>query len=176
MSGLTDNATRCLTPKPAFRLQPLYRMNPRLDLINQAPTLGCRVDLQGVSAGAPKRRLARVSQRVREGGHSVFAQRILERYRCNMTDLKMAVRSADLSFVDDAVQAKQGARVLVAICGTEQTTALVKKPPLRVTALLGHKYATRARPTTGWPKRRHCYRIDSMCPTRGSLRPASTCW
>lgn len=176
MSGLMDNATRCLTPRPAFRLQPLYRMNPRLDLINQAPTLGCRVVLHGVSAGGPKRRLARVSQRVREGGHSVFAQRILERYRCNMTNLKMAVRSADLPFAGDAVQATQGARALVAICGKEQTTALVKKPPRRVTALLGHKYATRPRRTTGWPKRPHCYRIDSMCPKRGSPRPASTCW
>ena len=89
-----------------------------------------------MSVGHRRRLLARVSQRVQEGGHPVPAQRILERYPRSMAHLHKAVRLADLAFVYDAAEVERGGPVLVALCEKEQTTLLVKKPPAWVTALL----------------------------------------
>jgi predicted ABC-type ATPase len=82
-----------------------------------------------VSLDDPQRLLARVSQRVREGGHNVPAQRVLERYPRTMANLKMAVRLANLAFVYDAAEVEQGAHLLVAMCEREKTTLLVTEPP-----------------------------------------------
>lgn len=128
-----------LEAKVGFASETVFSHESKLDLISHAQSLGYRVVLYVVSVGDPKRLLARVSQRVQEGGHSVPAQRILERYPRTMANLKKAVRSADLAFVYDAVEAKQGAHVLVAVCEKEQTTVLVEKPPRWVTMLLGLK-------------------------------------
>lgn len=128
-----------LKSKVGFASETVFSHESKLDLISYAQSLGYRVVLYVVSVGDPKRLLARVSQRVQEGGHSVPAQRILERYPRTMANLKAAVRSADLSFVYDAVEAEQGAHVLAAICEQEQTTLLVEKPPRWVNTLLGRK-------------------------------------
>jgi predicted ABC-type ATPase len=97
--------------------------------------MGFQVVLHIVSVDDPQRLLARVMQRVREGGHNVPAQRILYRYPRTMANLKKAVRLADLAFIYDAVEVEQGAHLLVAMCEKEQTTELVANLPLWVQKL-----------------------------------------
>ena len=75
-------------------------------------------------------------QRVREGGHNVPAQRILDRYPRTMANLKIAVRLADAAFVYDSPEVEQGAHLLVAMCEKEQTSLLVKRPPAWVNQML----------------------------------------
>ena len=87
----------------------------------------------------PQRLLARVSQRVREGGHNVPASRILERYPRTMTYLAQAVRIADLAFLYDAVEVEQGAHQLVALCERARTTVLVDELPRWATTMLAAK-------------------------------------
>lgn len=89
-----------------------------------------------VLLGNPQRLPARVSQRVREGGHNVPAARILERYPRTKTNLKKAARTADLAFVYNAAEVAQVAHVLVAICKKNKTTALVDVIPDWARAML----------------------------------------
>lgn len=98
--------------------------------------MGFDVVLYVVSLDNPQHLLARVSQRVREGGHNVPAQRILERYPRTMGNLKIAVRLADLAFVYDAAEVEQGAHLLVAMCERERTTLLMEEPPRWIWMLL----------------------------------------
>ena len=75
--------------------------------------MGFDVILYVVSLNGPQRLLARLNQRVREGGHNVPAQRTPDRYPRTIANLKIAVRLADLAFVYDAVDVEQGAHLLV---------------------------------------------------------------
>ena len=65
-------------------------------------------------------------QRVREVGHDVPAQRILDRYPRTMANLKIAVCLADVTFIYDTPEVEQSAHLLVAMYEKEQTGLLVK--------------------------------------------------
>jgi predicted ABC-type ATPase len=126
-----------LNAKVGFVSETVFSHESKLELITQAQTMGFDVVLYVVSLDDPKRLLTRVSQRVREGGHNVPAQRILDRYPRTMANLKKAVRLADLAFVYDAAEVEQGAHLLVAMCEREKTTLLVTELPLWVRTLAG---------------------------------------
>jgi predicted ABC-type ATPase len=117
-----------LNAKTSFVSETVFSHESKLALITQAQSMGYDVVLYVVSVDDPQRLLARVSQRVREGGHNVPALRILERYPRTMANLKKAVRLADLAFVYDAAEVAQGAHLLVALCEKEQTNLLVPGP------------------------------------------------
>lgn len=125
-----------LNAKIGFVSETVFSHGSKLSLISHAQSLGYQVVLYIVSVDDPQRLLARVSQRVQEGGHNVPAKRILERYPRTMTNLKKAVRLADLAFVYDAAEVKQGAHLLVAMCEKEQSSLLVSKLPLWAAAML----------------------------------------
>ena len=125
-----------LTSKTSFVSETVFSHESKLALITQAQAMGSDVVLYVVSLDDPQRLLERVRQRVREGGHNVPAQRILDRYPRTMANLKIAVRSADLAFVYDAVEVNRGAHLLVAMCEKEQTSMLVNKPPAWVDLML----------------------------------------
>ena len=89
-----------------------------------------------VAVDDPQRLLARVTQRVAEGGHAVPAERILQRYPRTMANLKLAVRLADMAFVYDAVNVEHGAHALVALCEKEQTAVLADTLPTWAAVML----------------------------------------
>ena len=126
-----------LKAKTGFVSETVFSHESKLALIMQARAMGFDVVLYVVSLDDPQRLLPRVSQRVREGGHNVPAQRILERYPRTMANLKKAVRLVDLAFIYDAAEVEQGAHLLVAMCEREQTTLLVTEQPIWVLKLLG---------------------------------------
>jgi predicted ABC-type ATPase len=105
-------------------------------LITQAQAMGFDVVLYIVSLDDPQRLLARVKQRVREGGHNVPAQRILDRYPRTMANLKLAVRLANVAFVYDSAEVERGAHLLVPMCEGAQTTLLVNESSLWVGSML----------------------------------------
>ena len=117
-----------LNTHTSFVSETVFSHESKLALITPAQALGFDVILYVVSVDDPQRLLARVSQRVREGGHNVPAQRILDRYPRTMANLKKAVRLADLAFVYDAVDVEQGAHLLVAMCEKAQINLLAKAP------------------------------------------------
>jgi predicted ABC-type ATPase len=125
-----------LQSRQSFASETVFSHVSKLELILEAQALGFQVILYVVSLDDPKRLLARVKQRVQEGGHHVPAQRILQRYPRTMAHLKKAVRLADLAFVYDAVEVEQGAHQLVALCEGAQTTTLVSRLPAWAATLL----------------------------------------
>jgi predicted ABC-type ATPase len=125
-----------LDAKLGFVSETVFSHASKLSLIRHAQALGYQVALYVVSVDDPKCLLARVSQRVEEGGHHVPPDRILQRYPRTMANLKTAVRLADAAFVFDAVEAAQGAHRLVALCEQEQTTLLANRLPSWATAML----------------------------------------
>ena len=119
-----------------FVSETVFSHDSKLSLIIRAQGLGFSVVLHVVSVDDPTRLVARVNQRVEEGGHNVPAERILQRYPRTMVNLKQAVRLADLVFVYDAVDIEHGGHELVALCEREQTTLLDDQlPPWALTML-----------------------------------------
>ena len=127
-----------LDAKVGFVSETVFSHESKLSLISQAQSLGYQVVLYVVSVDDPQRLLARVSQRVQEGGHNVPASRILERYPRTMANLGQAVRLADLAFIYDATEVEHGAHLLVAMCEKKQTTLLVDQLPVWVEAMLAN--------------------------------------
>ena len=122
-----------------FVSETVFSHDSKLNLIRDAQSLGFQVVLYVVSLDDPQRLLARVSQRVREGGHHVPDSRILGRYPRTMAHLGHAVRIADLAFLYDAADVEQGAHRLVALCEKAQTTLLVDQLPRWAAAMLAAK-------------------------------------
>jgi predicted ABC-type ATPase len=116
----------------------VFSHESKLSLVSHAQSLGYHVVLYVVSVSNPQHLLARVRQRIQEGGHHVPARRILERYPRTMANLRKAVRLADLAFVYDGAEVERGAPTptLVAVCKAGQTTVLVKKLPPWAAAML----------------------------------------
>ncbi|MDQ3271496.1 MAG: zeta toxin family protein, partial [Pseudomonadota bacterium] len=125
-----------LDEKAGFVSETVFSHESKLSLVSRAQSLGYHVVLYVVSVNNPQHLLARVRQRVQEGGHHVPARRILERYPRTMTNLRKAVRLADLAFVYDGAEVERGAPTLVAVCKAGQTTVLVKKLPPWAAAML----------------------------------------
>jgi predicted ABC-type ATPase len=83
----------------SFVSETVFSHPSKIELIANAQSLGYRVVLLVVCVDDPKILLARVRQRVSEGGHDVPAQRILDRYPRTLQNLKQAVKLADLSML-----------------------------------------------------------------------------
>lgn len=128
-----------LDARTGFVSETVFSHESKPGLIRHAQSRGYQVVLYVVSLDDPQRLLARVSQRVREGGHGVPASRILARYPRTMAHLGKAVRIADLAFLYDAAEVEQGAHRLVALCETVRTTVLVDDLPRWAAAMLAAK-------------------------------------
>ena len=128
-----------LHARVGFVSETVFSHESKLGLIDRAQLLGYQVVLYVVCLDDPQRLLARVSQRVREGGHDVPASRILERYPRTLAYLAQAVRIADLAFLYDAVDVTQGAHNLVALCEKKQTTLMTDELPCWAATMLAAK-------------------------------------
>jgi len=82
-----------------------------------------------VALDEPERMLARVDQRVAEGGHPVPPERILARYPDTLAQLSHAVRMADAAVLYDSQDVKPGTHAAVAICKKDHTQELVQPLP-----------------------------------------------
>jgi predicted ABC-type ATPase len=111
----------------SFVSETVFSHESKLALIEEAQARGFFVLLLVVALDQPERLLARVNQRVREGGHSVPADRILARYPRTLALLAQAVRMADAALLHDSFDAQPGTHKLVAIC-EEQNTRILHQP------------------------------------------------
>lgn len=120
----------------SFASETVFSHESKLNLIVQAQSLGFSVVLYVVAVTDPTVLLARVKQRVAEGGHFVPADRILMRYPRTMANLKKAMPMVDLAFVYDAVDIEQGGHRLVALCERGQPPQLQDRLPHWAATLL----------------------------------------
>ena len=90
----------------SFAAETVFSHPSKLDLISQAQAAGFVVVLYVLCVDKPELLLARVAQRVQEGGHTVPPERILARYARSTALLKTAIRLADMAFLYDTQPAK----------------------------------------------------------------------
>ena len=131
-----------LQVKQSFVSETVFSHESKLALIAHAQHCGFAVVLLVVCLDDPKRLLARVHQRVQEGGHGVPADRILARYPRTLLYLTQAVRLADLAVLYDTSGTsddvdKVNLPVRVAVCRGQQTQRLVKRLPKWARQVLG---------------------------------------
>jgi predicted ABC-type ATPase len=85
----------------SFVSETVFSHPSKITLIQEAQRAGFLVVLLVVCMDNPERLLARVKQRVSEGGHAVPEQRILQRYPRTLANLREAVRKANLALLYD---------------------------------------------------------------------------
>jgi predicted ABC-type ATPase len=83
----------------SFVSETVFSHPSKLELIADAQAKGFAVVLLVVCVDDPQMLLARVRQRVSEGGHDVPSQRILDRYPRTVENLKQAVKMADFAML-----------------------------------------------------------------------------
>ena len=126
----------------SFVSETVFSHESKLALIAHAQRCGFAVVLLVVCMDDPERLLARVHQRVQEGGHAVSDERILARYPRTLLHLAQALRLADLSMLYDTGGASDEADkvnlpVRVAVCRGPKTQCLVKRLPKWAALILG---------------------------------------
>lgn len=134
-----------LTTGLSFVSETVFSHPSKLTLVSLAQQSGFAVVLLVVCLDDPNRLLARVRQRVQEGGHDVPPQRILARYPRALRNLATAVRIADMALLYDTgseVKDQISPPLRIAVCLGPKTRILVKALPKWAQKVLG-KAATR---------------------------------
>ena len=121
----------------SFVSETVFSHESKLALIAEAQEKGFFVLLLVVCMDDPQRLLKRVSQRIREGGHDVPAERILARYPRTLANLKQAVRLADAALLHDSETVLPGAHRLIAACEKQNTQVLYEPLPNWARHVLG---------------------------------------
>jgi len=112
-----------------FVSETVFSHESKLALIQEAQIAGFFVMLLVVALDQPDRLLARVAQRVLEGGHPVPPERILARYPRTLARLTQAVRQADAAILYDSADVSPGTQTAVATCKGDWTQELVQPMP-----------------------------------------------
>lgn len=113
----------------SFVSETVFSHASKLALIEEAQAQGFFVMLLVVALDQPQRLLARVAQRVAEGGHPVPADQILGRYPRTLANLTRAVRLADAAVLYDSQDITPGTHTAVALCKKTLTQELVQPLP-----------------------------------------------
>ena len=120
-----------------FASETVFSHPSKLELIDDARRQGYAVALHVVALDDPQRLLARVAQRVREGGHPVPPERILARYPRTMALLRQAVPRADVAYLYDAADLGDGGPRLVAVRTASGITEPAGPAPAWARTMLG---------------------------------------
>ncbi len=121
----------------SFATETVFSHASKLTLIADAQRQGYTVALHVVALDDPGQLLARVAQRVREGGHAVPPERILARYPRTMALLAQAVLQADVAYLYDAADVSLGGPRLVAIRSAAGILQPLGRLPAWAQAMLG---------------------------------------
>ena len=113
----------------SFVSETVFSHESKLALIEEAQQLGFFVMLIVVCLDDPQRLLARVANRVTEGGHAVPPERILARYPRTLANLAVAIRLADVAILYDSEAVSSGTHKMVAICTRDWTEQKVRSLP-----------------------------------------------
>jgi predicted ABC-type ATPase len=129
--------TQLLELGDPFASETVFSHPSKLTLIADAQSKGFFVMLLVIALDDTAQLLARVTQRVGEGGHAVPPERILERYPRTLAHLSKAVRMADAALLYDTSAAATDSLKAVAFCKGQWTKELVSPLPEWATQVLG---------------------------------------
>jgi len=91
----------CLTKGQSFATETVFSHPSKLDLIRDAKAVGYRIIVFHVGVDNPDLSVARVAERVGEGGHNVPEEKIRRRYDRNGPLIKQAVLQSDVAHIFD---------------------------------------------------------------------------
>jgi len=104
---------RALRTGTSFVTESTFSHASKLALIQGAKATGFCVVVYHINVRQPELSVARVAQRVSEGGHAVPESKIRERYERNQPLIRMAVLAADFAFVYDNSWLNRPAELLI---------------------------------------------------------------
>ena len=84
-----------------FTLETVMSHENKIALLRRAQKAGFRTYLYYVATEAPEINIERVQIRVREGGHNVARDKIKERYRKSLDNLRGAIAASDRAYIFD---------------------------------------------------------------------------
>jgi predicted ABC-type ATPase len=90
-----------MSQRKSFAFETVMSHPSKLELLEQAKTLGYQIVLVFVATNNPQINVRRVALRVRQGGHDVPTDKIISRYYRSLDLLARAVEIADISYVFD---------------------------------------------------------------------------
>ncbi|WP_225781061.1 zeta toxin family protein [Xenophilus sp. Marseille-Q4582] len=126
-----------LAQRQSFVSETVFSHPSKLALIDEAQAAGFLVVLIVVALDDPQRLLARVRQRVQEGGHDVPEARVLARYPRTLALLAQAVQRVPLALLYDSETVEPGTHRLVALCRDGLAQPQVAALPAWAVTLLG---------------------------------------
>ncbi len=119
----------CIAQLRSFVSETVFSHASKLQLVTDARAAGFYVLLLVVGLDDTRQLVQRVSRRVKEGGHAVPRERILERYPRSLAHLAIAVRQADAALLYDSHAVERGTHRLVARCKADATDLRVQPLP-----------------------------------------------
>ena len=109
----SERRASLMADRKSFATETVFSHPSKLELISQAKALGYRVMAFHISVAHPDLSVARVGERVIEGGHPVPEEKIRNRYDRSGPLIRKAIMSSDIGHVFDNSQLNQSpARVL----------------------------------------------------------------
>lgn len=109
-----------LKRRESFTIETVMSSSDKIELLEEAKTLGYRNYLYFVATSSPEINVSRVVNRVFDGGHGVPERKIRDRYLKSLSLLKSAVRLSSRAYIFDNSQGG-GALTLVAEVTDGQT-------------------------------------------------------
>lgn len=103
----TERRTSLMADRKSFATETVFSHPSKLDLITQAKALGYRVMTFHISVAHPDLSVARVGERVIEGGHPVPEEKTRNRYDRSGPLIRQAILSSDIGHVFDNSQLNQ---------------------------------------------------------------------
>ena len=124
----TERRADLMAARKSFATETVFSHPSKLDLITQAKSLGYRLMTFHISVEHPDLSVARVGERVKEGGHPVPEDKIRNRYGRSGPLIRQAILHSDIGHVFDNSRLNHPpARALTFTNGT-LTFALPKLP------------------------------------------------
>ena len=120
---------QALKRRISFVSESTFSHASKLDLVEQARGAGFRIVLYHVNVRRPELSVARVAQRVTEGGHDVPEDKIRERYERNQPLIRAAALQADYAFVYDNSALNLPPERLLVLAQGRVTSAVAVLPP-----------------------------------------------
>jgi predicted ABC-type ATPase len=93
-----------ISQRQSFAFETVMSHPSKLELLEQAKTLGYQIVLVFVGTNNPQINVRRVALRVQQGGHDVPTDKIISRYYRSLNLLSRAVSIADVSYIFDNSQ------------------------------------------------------------------------
>ncbi|MEL6364105.1 MAG: zeta toxin family protein [Pseudomonadota bacterium] len=102
-----------LNRRESFVTETVFSHPSKLDMLREAKARGFRIVVFHLHVSSADLAVARVEERVREGGHPVPEQKIRERFDRNQKLIRVAVAMADQAMVYDASALNRSPKLLM---------------------------------------------------------------